>query len=121
VANKPNRVLVVDDEPMNRELMESQLIPLGYEVMMAVNGEDALAKVEESRPDVILLDVMMPGMDGFEVARRLKALESVRHIPIVMVTALREVEDRIRALEAGASDFMSKPIDRAELRATVAS
>jgi putative two-component system response regulator len=121
MTNRPNKILVVDDEPLNRELMESQLIALGHEVVTANHGEDALQKVQKSLPDVILLDVMMPKMDGFEVARRLKAQENTRHIPIVMVTALKEVEDRIKALEAGANDFMSKPIDKAELRATVAS
>lgn len=121
MKHKPNRILVVDDEPLNRELLESHLIPLGYEVALAEDGEEALEKVNEFLPDVILLDVMMPGIDGFEVARRLKAREKTRMIPIVMVTALRETENRIRALDAGASDFMSKPIDRAELRATVGS
>ena len=121
MTNRPNRVLVVDDEPMNRELLESHLVPLGYEVSMAQNGEEALKKVQEALPDVILLDAMMPGMDGFEVARQLKADEQTRSIPVVMVTMLKEVEHRIKALKAGVNDFMSKPIDKAEMQATVRS
>jgi len=117
----PNHVLVVDDELFNRELLEGLLVPLGYEVTLAEDGKEALEKVKEKAPDVILLDIMMPVMDGFEVARRLKGKKETKSIPIVMVTALSEVEDRIKALEAGADDFMTKPVDIAELRATVSS
>ena len=115
------KILVVDDQIANLQLMEALLLPLGYEVVLAQNGEEALQKIKEIPPDVILLDIMMPGMDGFEVAKRLREDEETRAIPIVMVTALSEAEDRIRALEAGANDFLSKPVDKAELRATVAS
>jgi len=115
------RILVVDDEPVNRELLEDMLIPLGYDVVQASDGVTALQVVKESSPDVILLDVMMPGMDGFEVAGKLKQDDETKFIPIVMVTALKEVEDRIRALKAGANDFLAKPVDRAELQATVGS
>ncbi len=97
------------------------LVPLGYEVTLAEDGKEALEKVKEKAPDVILLDIMMPLMDGFEVARQLKGKEETKSIPIVMVTALSEVEDRIKALEAGANDFLTKPVDMAELRATVSS
>lgn len=117
----PNHVLVVDDELFNRELLEGLLVPLGYEVTLAEDGKEALEKVKEKAPDVILLDIMMPLMDGFEVARQLKGKEETKSIPIVMVTALSEVEDRIKALEAGANDFLTKPVDIAELRATVSS
>ncbi len=117
----PNHVLVVDDELFNRELLEGLLVPLGYEVTLAEDGKDALEKIKEKAPDVILLDIMMPIMDGFEVARRLKEKKETKSIPIVMVTALSEVEDRIKALEAGANDFLTKPVDIAELRATVSS
>ena len=116
-----NKILVVDDEERNLRLMEALLTPLGHEVILALNGEEALEKVREIPPDLILLDVMMPKMDGFELSRRLKGDEETSIIPIVMVTALEEVEDRIEALEAGADDFLSKPVDKTELKARVQS
>ncbi len=114
-------ILVVDDEDRNLRLMEAMLIPLGYAVTKACNGDECLKVVEESPPDVILLDVMMPGMDGFEVARRLKNGDDTMTIPIVMVTALQGVEDRVKALEAGADDFLTKPVEKTELKARVQS
>jgi len=118
---KPNRVLVVDDEPVNRRFLKHMLTPLGYEVVLAKGGTEALRKVGEDPPDVILLDILMPDLDGFEVTRKLKEHESTFSIPVVMVTSLEASEDRIRALSAGANDFLSKPVDKAELQATVAS
>lgn len=118
---KKAKILVVDDEDRNLRLMEAMLIHMGCEVILARDGEDAIDKVERIPPDVILLDVMMPKMDGFEVARRLKENEQSKIIPIVMVTALRELEDRVKALDAGADDFLSKPVDLVELRARVRS
>jgi len=115
------RILVVDDEERNQRLMEAMLIPLGYDVILAQNGEEALEKVRENPPDLILLDIMMPGMDGFKVAKKLKEEEETRIIPIVMVTALKETQDRIKALESGADDFLSKPVDKLELKARVQS
>ena len=114
-------ILVVDDEPRNLRLMEAMLIPMGYRVQLAENGEKALKLLEGISPDVILLDVMMPGMDGYEVARQVKSRETTRFIPIVMVTALQEVADRVKALEVGADDFLSKPVDKTELTARVRS
>ena len=120
MKNKP-KILVVDDENRNLRLMEAMLIPLGYEVVLARDGIEALDQVRRIPPDVILLDIMMPKMNGFEVARQLKKDEGTKIIPVVMVTALKEVEDRVKALEVGADDFMSKPIDKSELIATVNS
>lgn len=115
------KILVVDDEDRNRRLMEALLVPLGYEVLLAADGEEALRKVQETPPDVILLDVMMPGISGFDVAKQLKENEETRIIPIVMVTSLQDVENRIKAIEAGADDFLSKPVDKTELQARVHS
>jgi putative two-component system response regulator len=118
---KRSLILVVDDEDRNRRLMDALLVPLGYEVILASDGEEALRKVQETPPDVILLDIMMPGISGFDVARKLKENEETKIIPIVMVTALQDVENRIKAIEAGADDFLSKPVDKTELQARVHS
>ncbi|OGD18805.1 MAG: two-component system response regulator [Candidatus Aminicenantes bacterium RBG_16_63_16] len=121
IAGKRSRILVVDDEDRNRRLMEAMISPLGHEVILASDGEEGLAKAVSESPDLILLDVMMPKLNGFEVAQRLKENWQTKTIPIVIVTALREVEDRVRALEAGADDFLSKPVDKIELRARITS
>jgi putative two-component system response regulator len=115
------KILVVDDEDRNLRLMELLLTSFGYDVVTAVNGKVALEKLRDISPDVILLDVMMPEMDGFEVVRKLKEDDNTKIIPIVMVTALNEVEDRVKALDAGADDFLNKPVDKIELRARVQS
>jgi class 3 adenylate cyclase len=108
-------VLVVDDEEPNRMLLRDPLEAHGYEIIEAENGEQALQKVEQRPPDVILLDVMMPRMDGFEVCRRLKSDARTAHIPILIVTALSERMERMMGIAAGASDFLSKPVDLQEL------
>ena len=115
------RVLVVDDNPANRKLLEVRLNNEYFEVLTASNGPDAIAMSEKSMCDIVLLDVMMPGMDGFEVCRRLKSHISTAHLPIVMVTALDQPADRVRGLEAGADDFLTKPIDEMHLIARVRS
>jgi len=112
--NRPT-LLVVDDEERNIKLLKAMLSLEDYEMVGARDGEEALALVARNEFDLILLDVMMPGLDGFEVCRRIKEDEKTRAVPVVMVTALREKEHRIRALEAGADDFISKPVDQTEL------
>ncbi|MBI1330979.1 MAG: PleD family two-component system response regulator [Alphaproteobacteria bacterium] len=115
------RVLVVDDILSNVKLLEAKLSAEYFEVVTAFNGLEALEKVEESEPDIILLDVMMPGMDGFEVCRRIKQNPKTAHVPVVMVTALDQPSDRVAGLEAGADDFLTKPVDDAALFARVRS
>ncbi|MFC7609480.1 response regulator [Teichococcus aestuarii] len=109
------RILVVDDIAANLRLLEARLNAEYYEVALASSGPEALRRAEDWLPDVILLDVMMPGMDGYEVCRRLKANSVTAHIPVVMVTALVDPAERVRGLEAGADDFLSKPVDHATL------
>jgi len=119
--DKKSIILVVDDEDRNRRLLRALLIPLGYEVVLAGSGEEALKKVQDVPPDVILLDIMMPGLNGFEVAKKLKENKKTRIIPIVMVTSMEGIKSKIKALEAGADDFLSKPVDASELQARVRS
>jgi two-component system, cell cycle response regulator len=104
------RVLVVDDILANVKLLEARLTAEYFEVVTAMSGPEALAMCERSVPDIVLLDVMMPGMDGFEVCRRLKSNPKTMHVPVVMVTALDQPSDRVRGLEAGADDFLTKPV-----------
>ena len=115
------RILVVDDVDVNVRLLEAKLTVEYYDVLTCNDGVTALALAAEHQPDLILLDVMMPGMDGFETCRRLKAEAATRHIPVVLVTALDGRQDRIRGLEAGADDFLTKPIDDVILFARVKS
>jgi two-component system, cell cycle response regulator len=115
------RILVVDDIPANVKLLEARLLAEYFEVLTADNGVDALAICDSSQVDLILLDIMMPGMDGFEVCERLKANPKVAHIPVVMVTALDQPADRVRGLKAGADDFLTKPVNDLQLISRVKS
>jgi len=110
-------ILIVDDEPVGRDTLEALLTNQGYRLCFASDGYEALSVAADVRPDLILLDVMMPGMDGFEVCRRLRADASLAEVPVVMVTALDDQDSCLRGIEAGADDFITKPFNRAELRA----
>lgn len=115
------RVLVVDDIPANVKLLEAKLGAEYFDVVTASNGMEALEKVASEKPDIVLLDVMMPGMDGFEVCRRIKNDPASAHLPVVMVTALDQLSDRVTGLEAGADDFLTKPVNDVALFARVRS
>lgn len=115
------RILVVDDVPANVRLLETRLTAEYFEVLTACNGMQALEACDNGRVDVVLLDVMMPDMDGFEVCRRLKTDPATQHIPVVMVTALDQIADRVRGLEAGADDFLTKPVNDLQLMTRVKS
>jgi adenylate cyclase len=120
VADEKTRVLVVDDQPANVRLLEATLTPRGYDVRGVESGEAALAALAEGGTDLVLLDIVMPGIDGYEVCRRIRADPATAFLPVVMVTASGD-EQKTKALEAGADDFLTKPIDRSELLARVAS
>ncbi len=118
---KKAKVLLVDDEDRNLRLIQAMLAPFDYEVHVAGDGLEALHKAREVGPDLILMDVMMPKMDGFEATRELKQDAALRDIPIIFVTALQDVSDKVKALELGADDFLRKPVEQMELRARVRS
>jgi len=109
------RILIVDDERHNRQLLEVMLAPEGFLLLTAASGEEALAIVAQQPPDVILLDIMMPGMDGYQVAAKIKGDPATKNIPVIMVTALDDGNARMLGLSAGAEEFLSRPVDRAEL------
>src|SRR6266478_999750 len=115
------RVLVVDDVPANVKLLEARLSAEYFDVVTAMSGSEALAICDKAECDIVLLDVMMPDMDGFEVCRRLKANMATHHIPVVMVTALDHPSDRVKGLDAGADDFLTKPVSDVALIARVRS
>lgn len=119
VAPRPSKILIVDDEPFNVDYLEQVLEELGYATISAGNGREALEKVAAEPPDLILLDVMMPVMDGFTVCRSLKAHDATRLIPIVIMTALDAVADRVQGIKAGADDFLTKPVHEEELLARI--
>jgi DNA-binding response OmpR family regulator len=116
---RPQRILVVDDNPTNRDILDMRLKANGYEVLHAGDGEEALAAAIEHRPDLILLDVMMPKMNGIEVCRRLKADPALPFMPIVLVTARADSQDVVEGLEAGADEYLTKPVDQKALVARV--
>ncbi len=120
LKTKPS-ILIVDDQLQNIELLEAYLVPQNYEVVKALNGEEALEKLSGNQIDLILMDVMMPGMDGFEATRRIRQDNKHKLLPIILVTALRETEDRIKGIDAGCDDFLSKPVDKMELLSRVRS
>ena len=115
------RILVVDDAPANVKLLEDLLGFQGYEVEAATNGEEALAAIRERAPDLVLLDILMPGMSGYDVCRAIRADPGLAMLPVVMVTALEDREERVKGIESGADDFLSKPVNPPELLARVRS
>lgn len=120
-VERKSKILVVDDVPVNIKLQKTYLSAVGYEVIEAKDGLEAMEKVHQEAPDLVLLDVMMPKMNGFEVCQKLKSSEATRFIPVIMITALNELEDKIRGIEAGADDFICKPFNKLELLARVKS
>ncbi len=117
----PPRILIVDDTPANVHILQTRLAAHGYDIVTASDGEEALAAVPAAQPDLILLDVMMPKLDGFEVCRRLRADASIPFIPIIMVTAKADPKDIVAGLEAGGDEYLTKPVDQAALVARVKS
>ena len=118
----PSTILVVDDNAQNLELLEAYMEELdGVKTIAATDGEEALVKVASESPDLILLDIMMPRMSGFEVCKRLKSDPATKDIPIIMVTALHEMGDIERAVEVGTDDYVTKPVNRVDLLTRVAS
>lgn len=115
------KVLVVDDLPANVDLLSSMLTREGYEVVTAFDGEQALRMVEDTQPDLVVLDVLMPALNGYEVCERMKQNPATRLTPVVLITALHEREDKIQGINAGADDFLTKPVDVHELKARVRS
>lgn len=113
------RILVVDDEPSARETIAALLHADRYDLEFAANGADAVARLEQPPPDLVICDVMMPGLDGFEVCRTVKAHAQWQFVPIILVTALGGDDDMVRGLEAGADEFLSKPVERIVLRARI--
>src|SRR5205823_2347677 len=117
----PPRILIVDDNPTNVKVLQTRLVAEGYEVVTAGDGEEGLATARQQTPDLILLDVMMPKLDGFEVCRRLRADSEFPFTPIIMVTAMADSKDVVAGLEAGGDEYLTKPVDHAALAARVRS
>jgi diguanylate cyclase (GGDEF)-like protein len=119
--SKSRTILVVDDVPVNIQLLTTYLCSEGYQVISAKDGTEAIEKVQESHPDLVLLDVMMPRMNGFEVCKIIKSNEDTNFIPVILVTALNELQDKIKGMDSGADDFISKPFNKLELLTRVKS
>ena len=121
--NPDNRftILAVDDQQMNLSILEDYLSPLGYKVIKALSGEEALEELALAKPDIVLLDIIMPQMDGYEVCRRIRVIPDHEDIPIVMITALEGTENLVKALDCGADEFLTKPVNEVELKARVKS
>src|SRR5256885_15185743 len=117
----PEKVLVVDDVPVNVKLLADLLAVKGYAVVTAASGAEALEQIEKEQPALVLLDVMMPGMSGYDVCRKIRQNAATAMLPVVMVTALDPTQERVKGIEAGADDFLSKPINQHELLARVRS
>ena len=115
------RILIADDNEQNRELLEAYLSDEGHEILMAADGQQTLNVAQSEQPDLILLDIMMPKMSGYEVCQKLKEDEATRRVPVLMVTALKELGDIEKAVLAGADDFLTKPVNRLELKTRVRS
>jgi len=120
-SSKAPRILVIDDDPRIQDTIEAQLYPEGYELLFKSSGVDAIRELDKLHPDVILLDLMMPGMNGFDVCSYIKRSEKFRHVPVIMVTALDDVDYLVTGLDTGADEFIAKPVNGAELRARVRS
>jgi DNA-binding response OmpR family regulator len=118
-SGKPASILVVDDTPANSEVLVEMLSKEGFDVRVAQDGERALEEAQHSAPSLVLLDVLMPGLDGFETCRRLRSIPSLRQLPVIFMTALSDAHDKVRAFEAGADDYVIKPFERGEVLARV--
>jgi DNA-binding response OmpR family regulator len=121
IMNAPAKILVVDDTPQNVKLLGDLLTAKGFTAVTAASGEEALEKLAQERPALVLLDIMMPGLSGYDVCRRIRAEPSTALLPVVLVTSLDPHEERIKGIEAGADDFVQKPFNHAELLARVRS
>ncbi|PIU58192.1 MAG: two-component system response regulator [Deltaproteobacteria bacterium CG07_land_8_20_14_0_80_38_7] len=121
IMEKLPKILIVDDNKVNVELLRSQLKPYPYDIEVSFDGEDALEKIQRMLPDLVLLDLMMPKISGFEICRSVKQNKDTQFIPVIVITALQELDDKIKAIELGADDFLVKPINRLELTTRIKS